>query len=292
MNSVDPDILTLIGQSIELVKKDFRGLVIGNDADNFSVGANLGFMLMAANIAAWKQIEDVIRAGQQAMMALKYAPFPVVSSLSGMALGGGCEIVLHSNAVQAHMESYVGLVEVGVGLIPAWGGCKEMLLRHANPDNAANIMPAISKVFEIIATAKTSESALAAKDTKVLREGDAITMNRTRVLADAKAKCLVLVDNYVLGEPQTIRLAGESGKIALYMAIDNYIASGKATPHDQVVSRVLAHVLSGGDVDPHDNLSEQHILDLELSGFMELIKTKGTIARIEHMLQTGKPLRN
>ncbi len=130
MNSVDLDILGMIEQLVPIVQKDFKGLVIGNDADNFSVGANLGLMLMAANIAAWGQISEMIRRGQNATMSLKYAPFPVVASLAGMALGGGCEMVLHSNAVQAHIESYPGLVEVGVGLIPAWGGCKEMLLRH------------------------------------------------------------------------------------------------------------------------------------------------------------------
>ncbi len=292
MNSVDPDILSLIEQTVGLVKKDFRGLVIGNDADNFSVGANLGFMLMAANIAAWKQIEDVIKAGQHAMMALKHSPFPVVSSLAGMALGGGCEIVLHSNAVQAHIESYPGLVEVGVGLIPAWGGCKEMLLRHADINNPANAMPTISKVFEMIGTAKTAGSALEAKDLKIMRESDGISMNRTRVLADAKARCLTMVDGYTPPAPQTLRLNGETGKVALFMAIDGFAASGKATPHDVVVSRVLAQVLTGGDTDIQDEISEQQILDLELAGFMELVKTKGTIARIEHMLQTGKPLRN
>lgn len=292
MNSVDPDILSLIEQSVALVKKDFRGLVIGGDADNFSVGANLGFMLMAANIAAWKQIEEVIRAGQHAMMALKYAPFPVVSSLSGMALGGGCEIVLHSNAVQAHIESYTGLVEVGVGLIPAWGGCKEMLLRHVDVNNPNSIMPTISKVFETIATAKTAGSALEAKDIRILRESDGVSMNRTRVLADAKAKCLAMADGYTAPAPQTINLAGESGKIALFMAIDGFVASGKATPHDVVVSRILAQVLTGGNTDMQDTMTEQQILDLELAGFMELVKTKGTIARIEYMLQNGKPLRN
>jgi 3-hydroxyacyl-CoA dehydrogenase len=292
MNSVDPDILSLMEQTVALVKKDFRGLVIGNDADNFSVGANLGFMLMAANIAAWKQIEDVIRAGQHAMMALKYSPFPVVSSLAGMALGGGCEIVLHSNGVQAHIESYPGLVEVGVGLIPAWGGCKEMLMRNADVNNPANIMPTLSKVFETIATAKTAGSALEARDMKILSASDLVSMNRVRVLADAKKRCLAMAEDYRAPEPQTIHLPGASGKTALFMAIDGYAASGKATAHDVVVSRVLAQVLSGGDTDISDPVSEQQILDLEIAGFMELIKTKATIARIEHMLKTGKPLRN
>lgn len=292
MNSVDPDILALIEQTVALVKKDFKGLVIGNDADNFSVGANLAFMLMAANIAAWKQISDVIRAGQHAMMALKHAPFPVVSSLSGMALGGGCEIVLHSNAVQAHMESYPGLVEVGVGLIPAWGGCKELLLRFTDPANPANAMPAIAKVFENIGTAKVAGSAEEAKDMQILRATDRITMNRVRVLADAKTTCIAMAENYTAPEPRTLRLPGETGKVALFMAVDGLAASGKATPHDVVVSRVLAQVLTGGDTDIQDEITEQHLLDLEHEGFMELVKTKGTLARIEHMLGTGKPLRN
>jgi len=303
MNSVDPDILTMIEQTIALVKKDFKGLVIGNDADNFSVGANLGFILMAANIAAWGQISDVIRKGQHTMMALKYSPFPVVSSLSGMALGGGCEMILHSNAVQAHVESYPGLVEVGVGLIPAWGGCKEMLLRHLGQQKASSgmignlmaaggSMPAISKVFENIATAKTGGSAEEARDLKILRDSDKISMNRARVLADAKARCIEMAKDYKTPQPETLHLPGGTAKVALNMALDGFKAVGKATPHDVVVCKILANVLSGGDTDMSDELTEQHILDLEFEGFMELVKTKGTIARIEHMLDTGKPLRN
>jgi 3-hydroxyacyl-CoA dehydrogenase len=292
MNAVDPDILSLIEQSVALVKKDFKGLVIGGDADNFSVGANLAFMLMAANVAGWKQISDVIRAGQHAMMALKYAPFPVVASLSGMALGGGCEIVLHSNAVQAHMESYPGLVEVGVGLIPAWGGCKELLTRYADTNNPSNAMPGIAKAFEIIGTAKVSGSAEEARDLHILRSTDSISMNRARVLADAKQKALQLAESYSTPEPVAVHLPGETGKVALFMALDQMVASGKATAHDSVVCRVLAHVLTGGSTDILDTVSEQQLLDLEHEGFMELVKTKGTLARIEHMLTTGKPLRN
>jgi 3-hydroxyacyl-CoA dehydrogenase len=304
MNSIDPDILDMMMKSIEAVKKDFKGLVIGGDADNFSVGANLGFVLLAANIAAWKQIAEVIRAGQQSVMALKYAPFPVVSSLSGMALGGGCEIVLHSNSVQAHIESYPGLVEVGVGLIPAWGGCKEMLIRHMGDKKASSggmfsnlmatggAMPAISKVFEQIAMAKVAGSADEAKDVKILRESDAISMNRARVLADAKAKCLSMAQHYKTPEPAVLHLPGGTAKVALSMAVDGFKATGKATPHDVTVCKMLATVLSGGDTDMSEGLSEQQILDLEFEAFMELVKMKPTLDRIEHMLNTGKPLRN
>lgn len=303
MNAIDMDILGMIEKAGELVKKDFKGLVIGNDGDNFSVGANLALMLMAANIAAWGQLGEMIRRGQNAMMSLKYAPFPVVSSLSGMALGGGCEMVLHSNAVQAHVESYPGLVEVGVGLIPGWGGCKEVLFRYMGTQKersglignlmaTGGAMPVLSKVFEQIGMAKVAGSAEEAKDMKILREHDGISMNRMRVLADAKARCLQLAVNYAPPAPQTIHLPGPSARVAMSMAVDGLAAAGKATPHDVVVSKVLANVLSGGDTDISEALTEQQLLDLEFEGFMELVKTKGTLARIEHMLETGKPLRN
>ena len=303
MNSIDMDILGMMEQLIPLVKQDFKGLVIGNDADNFSVGANLALMLMAANLAAWNQISDMVRRGQNAMMGLKYAPFPVVASLTGMALGGGCETVLHSHAVQAHVESYPGLVEVGVGLIPGWGGCKEMAIRYLGHKEAkggflgnmiatGGAMPGLSKTFETIAMAKVAGSAEEARDMKILRESDGITMNRVRVLADAKAKCLEMTGNFTQATPQTVHLPGPTGRVALSMAVDGLAAAGKATPHDVVVCKALAYVLSGGDTDISEAMTEQQLLDLEHEAFLELIKTKGSLARIEHMLETGKPLRN
>jgi 3-hydroxyacyl-CoA dehydrogenase len=292
MNSVDPDIITMLEKSVEVVKGGFKGLVIGSDADNFSVGANLGFILYAANMAAWPLISDVIKQGQRAVMGLKYAPFPVVSALGGMALGGGCETVLHSAAVQANIESYSGLVEVGVGVIPAWGGCTEMLIRNLQGLPQGGAMPAIAKVFEMIATAKVAGSADEAKDMKILHQGCRISMNRARLLPDAKQLCLSLADSYTPPQPATLSLPGPSGKTALLMALDQFVAIGKATPHDVVVCKHLAHILSGGDTDMTDTLSEQQMLDLEYEAFMELIKTKGTLARIETMLATGKPLRN
>ncbi len=305
MNSIDLDILGMMQQLVPVVQKDFKGLVVGNDGDNFSVGANLALMLMAANIAAWSQISDMVRQGQNAMMGLKYAPFPVVASLTGMALGGGCELVLHSNAVQAHVESYPGLVEVGVGLIPGWGGCKEIILRYmggktvkegggfiSNLMATGGAMPVLTKVFEQIGTAKVAGSAEEARDMKIVRESDTITMNRVRVLADAKARCLSMANGYAAPEKAVVHLPGGSAKVAMCMAVDGLAAAGKATPHDVVVSKVLANVLSGGDTDISEPMTEQQILDLEHEAFMELIKTKGTLARIEHMLATGKPLRN
>jgi len=292
MNSVDPDIIALIEKSIEVVKKDFKGLVIGGDGDNFSVGANLAFILYAANMASWSLMSDIIKQGQHATMGLKYAPFPVVSALSGMALGGGCELVLHSDAVQAHIESYPGLVEVGVGLIPGWGGCKEMLLRHLQGLPTGGAMPAIAKVFEYIATAKVAGSADEAKDMKIIGQGSRITMNRHRLLPDAKQLCLNLSDNYTPPEPQNISLPGGTAKAALLMGLEQFVATGKATPHEVVVCTQLAEILSGGNTDIMDTISEQQLLDLEHAAFMELIKTKGTLDRIEYMLANGKPLRN
>jgi 3-hydroxyacyl-CoA dehydrogenase len=292
MNSIDPDILTLVMKSIDAVKQGFKGLMIGSDADNFSVGANLGFILYAANMAAWPMISDVIKQGQHATMGLKYAPFPVVAALGGMALGGGCEFVLHSDAVQAHIESYPGLVEVGVGLIPGWGGCKEMLLRHVEGLPQGGAMPAIAKVFETIGMAKVAGSADDAKDMKILNNACHISMNRARLLPDAKTLCLSLAENYTPPEPKTVSLPGPTAKTALLLALDQLVAQGKATPHDVTVSRALAGILSGGDTDITETITEQQLLDLEHAAFMNLVKTKESLARIEFMLENGKPLRN
>src|SRR5690606_9180589 len=198
-----------------------------------------GFMLYAANMAAFPMISDVIRQGQQSVMALKYAPFPVVSALHGMALGGGCETVLHSTHVQAHLESYAGLVEVGVGLIPGWGGCKEMVSRHVPADGKGGAMPGISKAFEVIATAKVGESAELCRDMGILRDSDGITMNRERLLADAKATCLKAAEHFEQKEQHTIHLPGKGGWAALNMAVDNFVASGIASTHDAYIARHL-----------------------------------------------------
>jgi 3-hydroxyacyl-CoA dehydrogenase len=224
---------------------------------------------------------------------LKYAPFPVVSAPSGMALGGGCEILLHSDAVQAHAESYIGLVECGVGVVPAWGGCKEMLARWATSGLIAHgPMPAASKVFETVSTATVSKSAANAKELLFLRPADGITMNRYRLLADAKALALNLAENYVAPKPVELKLPGAAGRLAFTLAVDSFHQRGLATDHDRVVAGELAGVLSGGAADLADAVTEDELLSLERGAFMRLMKTDGTLARIEHMLVTGKPLRN
>jgi 3-hydroxyacyl-CoA dehydrogenase len=292
-NSLDEHIIALLAKTIPLVQEKYTALVIYNEGGNFSVGANLGLALFAANIAAWGEIEKIIAAGQQTYQALKYAPFPVVSAPAGMALGGGCEILLHSAAVQAHAESYIGLVECGVGVVPGWGGCKEMLARWSGSGLLPRgPMPAPSKVFETVSTATVSKSAAEAKELLFLRPTDGITMNRYRLLADAKALALKLAVDYAPPKPVELKLPGAAGKLAFTMAAEGFHQRGIATDHDLVVAGALAEVLSGGDADLIDLVSEDQLLTLERRAFMRLVKTDGTLARIEHLLVTGKPLRN
>ncbi len=293
MNSLDPDIMSLLHQSIARVKRGYKALVIYNEGENFSVGANLGLAMFTANIAAWQDIEAMVAAGQQTFKALKYAPFPVVSAPSGLALGGGCEVLLHSDAIQAHTETYTGLVEVGVGLVPAWGGCKEMLARwQQKPDYPQGPMPAAAKVFELISTAAVAKSAEQARNNLILRPDDNITMNRDRLLADAKASALKLAEDYQPPQPATYALPGSSGKLAFEMAVNGFVRNGKATRHDQTVSLHVADIMAGGDTDPSEPLTEDDLLQLERQHFMQIIRHPDTLARIEHMLLTGKPLRN
>lgn len=293
MNTIDPQILGMVHKSLAIVQKDYKALVIYNEGSNFAAGANIGLLLFAINIAAWSEIRNMVQQGQQVYKSLKQSRFPVVGAPSGMALGGGCEILLHCDAIQAHAESYIGLVEVGVGLVPAWGGCKEMLQRwQSNPKFPKGPMPSVAKTFEIISTATVSKSAEEAKSHLYLRKEDGITMNRDRLLADAKAKALSLVDSYSPPEAHEYHLPGPTAKVAMEMAVDGFHKSGKATDYDVVVSGELASVLSGGNTDMNKTMSEDDLLALERQHFVKLTRQSGTIDRIEHMLEKGKPLRN
>jgi 3-hydroxyacyl-CoA dehydrogenase len=294
MNSIDPDTLDMVKKSVAHVGKNMKALVVHNDADNFSVGANIGLALFAANIAMWPMIEDLIGQGQAAYKAVKFAPFPVIGAPSGMALGGGCEILLHCAAVVAHAETYMGLVEVGVGLIPGWGGCKELLLRNQpGPKDPKGPMPPVAAAFETISLAKYSKSAAEAKELKLLRPSDGVTMNRDRLLFDAKQRALeLLAAEYKAPEPKELRLPGPTGRTALQLAVDGFRLQGKALPHDVTVSDALAEVLSGGATDFTQVITEDQVQKLEKKAFMALLHTEPTLARMEHMLTTNKPLRN
>jgi 3-hydroxyacyl-CoA dehydrogenase len=294
MNSLDAGVFEIIDKAIQQIPfKGFHALVIYNEGENFSVGVNLGLALFAANIAAWSEITKTVQQGQRIYKALKYAPFPVVAAPSGMALGGGCELLLHCDGIQAHAETYAGLVEVGVGLVPAWGGCKELLHRWIQcSEQPKGPMPAVTKVFETIGTAVVARSAQEAKAHLFMRSDDGITMNRDRLLADAKKRALTLAENYSAPEKPEFHLPGKTGEVALNMAVNDLHRTGRATAHDVVVGKTLARVLSGGDTDMTETLSEDQVLGLERKAIVDLMKTTATLARMEHMLETGKPLRN
>lgn len=294
MNTIDPDVIVMIDKAVKTVAKSYRALVIYNEGSHFSAGANLGLALFAANTGMWPMIEGMVEQGQKAYRKLKYAPFPVVAAPSGLALGGGCEILLNADAVQAHAESYVGLVEVGVGVIPAWGGCTELLTRlAADPKRPRGPMPPVATAFETIGTAKVAKSAMEAQDLGFLRRDDAITFNRDRLLADAKAKALALAEDYQPPEAATLTLPGPSGKVTLDFAVRDLRAKGVATPHDVVVAGELATILSGGPgADITEPVPEETVLALERAAFMRLARTGATLARMEHIVETGKPLRN
>ena len=294
MNAMDPLSMEILLTAVDMAEYgDWKGILIANDSNNFCAGANLGLALFGANLAAWKDVEDFIALGQEAYQALKYAEVPVVAASTGVCVGGGAEVLLHCDAVQAHSESYVGLVEVGVGIVPGWGGCKEMLARLSAFGIAPNgPMGAVMKAFEMIGTAQIAKSAEQARRMGFLRPDDRVSMNRDLLLADAKARVLELADDYTPPEPHTYHLPGATGRAALDMAVSDLSRSGQATPHDVIVTGELANILTGGDTDMLDELSEDDILAMELAAISKLSRNEATLARMEHMVQTGKPLRN
>jgi 3-hydroxyacyl-CoA dehydrogenase len=297
MNAIDPDVFKALQEAVKIIpesKGRYKALVIHNEASNFSVGANLGLALFAINIASYETIEMLVKEGQKTYAMLRRAPFPVVGSIHNMALGGGCEAHLHCDAVVAHAETYTGLVETGVGVIPGWGGCAQMLGRAYNhPKQRKGPMPALAFVFEQLAMAKISKSAFEAREMMYLMEGaHKIAMNSERCLYDAKQIALELAPNYKPPRLYTYRLPGKAGKAALNMVIAAMKLMGKVTKHDEVVTGVLADVLTGGSTNIIKLLSEDDIYALEFEGFMKLIRHPDTVARIAHMLESGKPLRN
>lgn len=293
MNTLNPLTLAMVEKAIRLVPRRHRALVIYNEGENFSVGANIGLLLAAMKLHASFAIRYLSRKGQQVFAKLKYAPFPVVGAPSGLALGGGCEILLHCAAVQAHAETYVGLVETGVGIVPAWGGCKELLLRWiADTTRPGGPMPPVLKTFETIAIASVARSAGEARELRFLRPSDGITMNRDRLLWDAKAKALELTSGYLPPERARFSLPGKTAIAALELAVDGFRRIGKATHHDVLVGKTLATVIGGGDTDITETLCEDDLLALERHALSELSRHPASIARVQHVLKTGRPLRN
>lgn len=303
MNSIDEGIIEMMRYAVEEGQKQFRALVINNDAPDFSAGANLFLVLMGSRQGEWKMIEGAINGLQQAHQLLKYSPLPVVIAPSGRALGGGCEIILHGHHVRAHAESYIGLVEVGVGLVPAGGGCKELLLRHGaslNDQKAGKTGGTFTpsrKAFETIAVATVSTSATEAQSLRFLRKTDAVTVNRDLLLRDAKADALRLAEAREAGqwrppEPSLLLLPGAGARLVLEQQIDNLLLTAKVSAHDAVVGRELARVLTGGECSPIVPITEQQVLDLEREAFLKLCGMEKTLERMQAVLLTGKPLRN
>jgi 3-hydroxyacyl-CoA dehydrogenase len=296
MNAVGGDIVAMMHAGLKRLETDFDAMVIANQAPNFSVGANLMLLLMAAQEEEWDDIHMGVRQFQNVNMAVKYAPRPVVAAPQGMALGGGCEISLHAARIHAAAEAYIGLVETGVGLIPGGGGTKEMLIRaneRAAGGEDLDLFHALKPVFENIAMAKVSTSGEEARSLGYLRRSDLIAMNRDRLVADAKETALAMVRaGYHAPAPAQIQVLGEEFLAAAKLAIHMLLRGEFITEYDAVVGRKLANILAGGPLSAPQTVSEQYVLDLEREAFVSLCGERRTQERVAHTLKTGKPLRN
>jgi 3-hydroxyacyl-CoA dehydrogenase len=305
MNALGGDIVQMVTQSLKSggIGDQFEAFVITGDSANFSVGANLMMLMLAVQEEEWDEVDMAIKQFQGMTQAIKFCTRPVVTASFGMTLGGGCEINLHSAARQPHAELYMGLVEVGVGLLPGGGGCKEMLLRALDnakavrPDGrgeSVEVMEGMKRIFETIATAKVSTSAYEARALGFLSDGDLISMNRERILADAKERALELARaGYHAPVPRTdIPAPGENALATLRLGIHLMRQAEYISDHDVKVATKVAEVICGGNVTPGTPVSEQYILDLEREGFKSLCGEKKTQERIQFTLKTGKPLRN
>jgi 3-hydroxyacyl-CoA dehydrogenase len=297
MNSIGGDTMSMMKFAVEEVEKNHVGLVIGNQGGNFSAGANIAMLLLAAQEEEWDDINVMIHTFQQANMRLRYSSRPVVAAPYGLTLGGGCEVSLHADKVRAAGETYMGLVEVGVGLLPGGGGTKEMMMRSMDlaaktPD--ADPLVFLKKTFEMIGMGKVATSGPEARSWGFLRDSDAISMNGDRLIADAKQEVLNLS---AAGYSQPVRRTdilamGEAGMAAFKIALTMMKRGGYISDHDELIGRKIAKILCGGEMNHSARVSEQYLLDLEREGFLSLCGERKTQERIAAMLKTGKPLRN
>jgi 3-hydroxyacyl-CoA dehydrogenase len=296
MNAIGGDLILMLHAGLKRLRADFEAMVVANQAQNFCVGANLMLLLMFAQEQEWDEVHMAVRQFQNLNMAIKYAPRPVVIAPQGMALGGGCEISLHGARIHAAAEAYIGLVEAGVGLIPAGGGCKEMLIRaneHAAGGEDLDLFHAMKPIFENIAMAKVATSAEEARAFGYLRRADLISMNRDRLVADAKQTALGLARaGHQAPAPAEIRVLGEQFLAGAKLAIHMMLRGEYISEYDAVVGRKLANVLAGGALSSPQTVPEQYVLDLEREAFVSLCGERKTQERIAHTLKTGKPLRN
>jgi len=304
MNAIGADLIAMLHKGLKRLETDFDAMVIANQAVNFSVGANLMLVLVGAQEQEWDELHMAVKQFQNVNLAIKYASKPVVAAPQGMALGGGCEISLSAARIQAAAESYMGLVEAGVGLIPGGGGTKEMLIRaneHAGGGEDLDLFHALKPVFQAIAMAKVGTSVEENRELGFLRRDDGVSMNGERLVGDAKEAALSLVRggykplgaSWQEGAQTTqIKVLGEQFLAGAKLAIHMLLRGGYASEHDAVVGRKLANILAGGALSSPQMVSEQYVLDLEREAFVSLLGEKKTQERIAHTLKTGKPLRN
>ena len=296
LNTIGADTVQILMNGLKEASANFAALVVGTDAADFSAGANLMLLLLEAQEGNWDELDMMVRAFQGATSAMRYSRVPVITCPAGRTLAGGCEIVIGADRVQAAAETYMGLVEVGVGLIPAGGGTTEMLARAMEklPGRQADLLPFVQPVFETLGFAKVSASAAHARELGFLRDVDAITMNRERLMADAKALALERVrEGYQPPPPRlAIPVGGENVFAALKLGVHLAWRAGRLGDHDKVVGTALARILAGGSLPHQTTVSEQYLLDLEREAFLKLCGERKTLERIQYTLKTGKPLRN
>lgn len=295
MNTIGGEIVEGVNKAIDLAEKDFLGLVIANEGLNFSAGANLGLMFMWATEQEFDEIDTAVRVFQNLNMRCRYSSIPVVVAPHALSLGGGCEMTLHADKVVAAAETYIGLVEFGVGLIPGGGGTKELTLRASDAYSAGNIDEQVLRdYFLTIGTAKVSTSAHEAFDMKILRTGiDKICLNKSWLITEAKLEALELSDGYVKPTPRKdIKVLGRSGLGMIYAGANAMYSGHYISEHDKLISQKLGYVMCGGDLSAYSYVSEQYLLDLEREAFLSLCGQRKTLERIQSILTTGKPLRN
>jgi 3-hydroxyacyl-CoA dehydrogenase len=296
VNALDPDIFAMSQKAMARLESDFDGMVIGNQGEQFSAGANLFIVIMAVQSGLYDQIDQMMIQAQQWTQQVRSYPKPIVTAPFGLALGGGAEFTMAGTRAVAHSELYIGLVEMGVGIIPAFGGCKEMIRRVINPvmqTPNADVLPPLQKIFEQIALAKVSTSAMQGREMGFLTNADRIVMNRDTLIAEAKRTTLDLIEGgYTPQSIGKVWAAGRDARAALHIGIFGLHDGKYASDHDAKIARKLANVLCGGDLSAPGWVDEQYILDLEREAFLSLVGEFKTQERMQHTLQTGKPLRN
>lgn len=296
MNTLGGGVIQALNKAVDLAEKDFQGLVVGNQGANFSVGANIGMIFMMAVEQEYDELNFAIKMFQDTMMRMRYSSIPVIAAPHGITLGGGCELSMHADKVVAAAETYIGLVEFGVGVIPGGGGSKEMTLRASDTFRKNDVeLNVLQEYFLTIGMAKVATSAYEAFDFGILQKGkDVVVINRERQIAEAKKHALLMAEaGYTMPIKRTdVKVLGKQALGMFLVGTDSMEAGKYISEHDKKIANKLAYVMAGGDLSEPSFVSEQYLLDLEREAFLSLCTERKTLERIQHMLKTGKPLRN